>query len=92
MWTLLCKADLNGRGYCDFQDNIALWEEVAKKLGVFDSKPLPILQGRDLLPCGISPGREMGSILEQAFEAQLDGDFDNLDGALRWVANFLTQR
>ncbi len=88
-WALLCRADLNGRGYGHandhFSNNIEIWESVATRLGVRDAKPTPILQGRDLLERGISPGPELGDMLKTAFEAQLDGDFDSRDAGLAWL-------
>ena len=47
--------------------------------------PKPILQGRDLITRGMSPGKEFGQILEAAFEAQLEGKFSDHEGALKWL-------
>jgi len=57
----------------------------AKELDVAESGPRPILMGRHLLERGWTPGPAMGEILGRAFEAQLDGEFTDLDGALRWL-------
>ena len=38
--------------------------------------------GRHLIERGMKPGREMGDTLKAAFEAQLDGEFEDLAGAL----------
>ena len=57
----------------------------AETLAVTDSAPKPILKGRHLLERGHEPGPAMGAILKQAFEAQLEGDFDDLDSALEWL-------
>jgi len=38
-----------------------------------------------LLDLGIQPGPEMGIILKQAFEAQLDGEFADPEGGLTWL-------
>jgi hypothetical protein len=43
------------------------------------------LKGRDLMTLGFKPGVEMGLILKEAGEAQLDGHFDDKEGALEWV-------
>ena len=42
--------------------------------------------GRHLIDYGLKPGGEMGKLLERAFEAQLDGDFTNLEEGLEWLA------
>ena len=47
--------------------------------------PRPILLGRHLLERGMTPGPRIGQVLNQAFEAQLDGAFLDLKGALAWL-------
>jgi tRNA nucleotidyltransferase (CCA-adding enzyme) len=61
--------------------------ERAEKLRILDSAPKPILQGRDLIAIGMKPGRKFGTILKRAYEAQLDGRFLDLEGALKFIAN-----
>ncbi len=36
---------------------------------------------------GLQPGEQFGHILEKAFDAQLEGTFGDLNGALRWLAD-----
>lgn len=57
----------------------------AQSLDISDKAPRPILLGRHLLERGIKPGPQMGKILKNAFEAQLDGDFNDLEGALKYL-------
>jgi tRNA nucleotidyltransferase (CCA-adding enzyme) len=45
----------------------------------------PLLQGRDLIDQGYTPSPDFKIILDTAYEAQLDGVFDNRDGALEWL-------
>jgi tRNA nucleotidyltransferase (CCA-adding enzyme) len=58
----------------------------ATELAVQASAPRPILRGRDLLERGWAPGPAMGSLVRAAYEAQLEGQFEDLSGALLWVA------
>jgi tRNA nucleotidyltransferase (CCA-adding enzyme) len=51
--------------------------------------PRPILQGRHLIALGYKPGPKFKPVLDQAFEAQLDGVFFNEDGALSWMRSRL---
>jgi tRNA nucleotidyltransferase (CCA-adding enzyme) len=44
------------------------------------------LQGRHLIERGMSPGKQFGKVLDEAFEAQLEGQFTDLDGAQKWLA------
>ena len=57
----------------------------AAELALVEKAPQPILMGRHLLERGWKPGPCLGEVLRAAFEAQLDGDFADLDGALEWV-------
>ncbi len=58
----------------------------AAELNLEKAAPQPILKGRDLLERGMKPGRAVGVITAAAFEAQLEGHFADLAGALRWAA------
>ena len=58
--------------------------ERSRELDVMRRAPAPILKGRHLLARGLPPGPEMGKILRAAYEAQLDGAFTDLSGALEW--------
>ena len=51
----------------------------AEELAIKDNAPLPILSGRHLVELGIKPGKQFGKILDQCYEAQLDGAFTDLD-------------
>jgi tRNA nucleotidyltransferase (CCA-adding enzyme) len=48
----------------------------------------PILMGRHLLDLGYKPGPQMGMILKNAFEAQLDCLFEDINGAIEWVRGY----
>jgi tRNA nucleotidyltransferase (CCA-adding enzyme) len=56
----------------------------AQALQLSRQAPRPILLGRHLIAWGLAPGKTLGPILEAAFEAQLDGEFQDLDGARQW--------
>ena len=58
----------------------------AAELQVQASGPKPILMGRHLLAAGMKPGPELGAILEEAFDAQLEGAFFDLNQACAWLA------
>ena len=86
---LLAKADYLGRslrksetGYFEAGEWLL---EKAKNMNVCDEKPFPLLLGRHLLSLGMKPGPKMGIILKQAFESQLNGDFQNVKDAIEWA-------
>jgi tRNA nucleotidyltransferase (CCA-adding enzyme) len=58
----------------------------ARELEVESSAPRPILLGRHLLAAGMTPGKPMGTVLDAAYEAQLDGHFSTVSQARAWVA------
>jgi len=58
----------------------------AGALQIQSSAPQPILMGRHLLELGMTPGREFGPILHDAFEAQLEGKFFDVEQGWRWLA------
>jgi tRNA nucleotidyltransferase (CCA-adding enzyme) len=66
-------------------EGIARLRAKAEELRLRDAAPKPLLQGRHLIARGLPPGKHFGALLEAAFEAQLDGDFADLDGALKWL-------
>jgi len=46
-------------------------------------KPKPLLTGHDLQELGIPPGPQMGEILHQLMDEQLEGKITNRDSAIR---------
>ena len=63
--------------------------DIARSLGLLNSKPEPILLGRHLVTRGLKPGKGFAQILDAAFQAQLDCAFMDLTGALDWLTKFL---
>ncbi|MBI3357247.1 MAG: polynucleotide adenylyltransferase [Nitrospirae bacterium] len=61
--------------------------ERARHLAVEDRAPAPIVMGRHLLELGVQPGPEMGRLLDECYEAQLDGLFSTLDEGLTYAKN-----
>ncbi len=64
---------------------VAALRAKAGELKLQDRAPKPILLGRHLMERGLKPGPDFKPILDQAFEAQLDGAFGDLHGALAWL-------
>ena len=92
LWADLVAADTRG---CD-NDLTAHspqpWLDAARRLGVVNGPPQPMLQGRDLIALGMKPGSEMGVILKTAFEAQLEGEFLTQEDATAWLKHHITAR
>ena len=63
--------------------------ERARRLEVEDQAPTPLVMGRHLLELGVQPGPDMGRLLDECYEAQLDGLFSTLDEGLIYTNNKL---
>lgn len=61
------------------------FREAAVRLSLMDKAPEPFLTGKMLLAMGATPGKQMGEIIKQSFELQLDGEIRNEDEALVWA-------
>jgi tRNA nucleotidyltransferase (CCA-adding enzyme) len=85
---VVIRADMAGRPPLPSAPPAALVEmlRVAESLRHAHAAPRPILLGRHLLERGWPAGIELGQVLREAFEAQLDGAFADLDGALDWLS------
>lgn len=62
----------------------------AKTLAVERQVPLPLVMGRHLLELGVQPGPDMGRLLDDCYEAQLDGEFFTLEEGLAYAKSKLS--
>lgn len=87
MLVRLIEADANGRPPLPggLPDEARRMLDVAEQVHAAEATPGPVLMGRHLLGLGFEPGPEMGRWLKAAYEAQLDGEFEDLEGALAWI-------
>jgi tRNA nucleotidyltransferase (CCA-adding enzyme) len=85
---LVMRADANGRPpltSLDIHARIGELTAAAHALALADAAPRPLMLGRHLIALGQKPGREFQPILEEAFEAQLDGAFADEAGGRAWL-------
>jgi tRNA nucleotidyltransferase (CCA-adding enzyme) len=69
---------------------INILRDNAKKLYIFNS-PLPaLIEGKDLIKCGLLPSKEFSVILVQAYEAQKKGKFKTPKESQKWLKTYLT--
>lgn len=59
--------------------------EKAANLEVKEEGPKPYLLGRHLLAMGYEPGPQLGVMLKEAFEAQMDDAFSDEESAIAWA-------
>lgn len=90
---LVAKADFLGRTTKDALSGVdpsCIWLKAKLDLIYQDKTSLkPILQGRHLIALGQHPGDHFGPILQQAFQAQIDGLFTNEKEGLAWLKHRL---
>ncbi len=85
----LAEADCVGRAG-SFDCSAMTWfVERARALGVEHEAPKPLLLGRHLLALGLTPGPQIGAILKQVYERQLDGEINSVEEALALAKSIL---
>lgn len=86
---LVAKADYLA---CEKENDVyeaGIWlYEKSLSLGILNEAPKALLLGRHLLDYGLLAGPEFKKYLDTAYQAQLDGEFSDLDGALAWFEIF----
>ena len=66
-------------------------QEKALELNLRREAPKRMLMGRDLLDRGLAPSPRFKQILDEAFEAQLEAQFQDAEGAQVWLTQHLEQ-
>ena len=91
---LLAKADFLGRGTEEAKDGrfkAGEWlQQRASALNVLEAPLKPLLQGRDLIQAGLAPSKAFKQILEQAYEAQIEGNISSHQEAVSWLRERLS--
>ncbi len=68
--------------------DISNWRFLKKKLSEFSAeqiRPIPLLNGKDLIQLGYKEGPQIGQILKAVEERQLEGQLDKKEDATAWV-------
>jgi tRNA nucleotidyltransferase (CCA-adding enzyme) len=87
----VADADCHGRGG-SFDCSATGWFlDRARGLGVQHEAPKPLLMGRHLLELGVTPGPQMGVLLKDVYEQQLDGLVTTIDEAIAMAKRRLDQ-
>lgn len=80
---LSSHGDLDHRDFCAQK----LLEFKAERPDVDSELPKPIVTGKLLIAGGMTPGPEFKNILEQCMDAQLEGTFSDIEGAISYIIN-----
>jgi len=61
----------------------------ASKLGVLNAKMPALIQGRNIIALGIKPSKEFKMILDEAYQAQMRGEFASQEEADIWIKSIV---
>jgi tRNA nucleotidyltransferase (CCA-adding enzyme) len=89
---LVMRADANGRPPLKSPEIHARIDELVAKattLAIAERAPKPIVLGRHLIELGEAPGPKFKPAIDAAFEAQLDGAFNDEAGGIAWLKKYL---
>ena len=64
----------------------------ADALRIKDQAPRRLVLGRDLIDRGLTPGPEIGDLVDRCYQAQLDGAFEGRTAGLRFLDSLLRRR
>jgi tRNA nucleotidyltransferase (CCA-adding enzyme) len=65
--------------------------ERARELAIESQVPRAIVMGRHLIELGLEPGPAFGSILEECFNRQIDGEFNTIEAGLDCAREILSR-
>ena len=70
-------------------DNAEFLLKKLKETPVQEIKPKPVIDGNDLIAVGFAQGRELGRVLKEIYERQLEGDMATREEALAYAKSRL---
>lgn len=90
LWEMLAEADASGRTPHPPDRPAKGWLDRAAALQHHRSRPAPLITGDTLIKLGADPGPELGRMLHQCYQAQLDGAFETQAGGIIWCRKTFT--
>ena len=84
---LLIEADHSGRPplpkVCP--DSAKRILEISAELKIQSDVPKPLVMGRHLIECGLTPGPQFSELLKLAYAKQIDGEFETIEDGLKLI-------
>jgi poly(A) polymerase len=62
-----------------------------KELGTRELQPAPLIDGHELIRLGARPGPQVGHVARELYFAQLEGHFEDAEGARVWATKWLKE-
>ena len=84
----LLVQSIPGRYYHSSDFAKDLWK-TATEYNLLEVAPQPYLTGKMLMDLGVKPGKQMGEIIKQSFELQLDGKITTAEEAVEWARGII---
>ena len=91
LWEMLVEADASGRSPAPPSRPALAWLRKAEALANTTQKTAAIVNGKILMEMGMNPGKHMGNYIKAAYEAQLDGEFNDRSSAEEWLKAYIKQ-
>lgn len=66
--------------------------ERARELDIEQAPPVPLVQGRHLLPLGLEQGPELGEMLQRLYDEQIEGRFTTVEEGIERAKRLLGSR
>lgn len=88
LWEMLTEADACGCTPLPPSRPALSWLQCAQSLGAAFSRVKPIVTGQMLLAWGMETSPRIGQVLEEAYKAQIKGEFNDLDSAYLWLKKY----
>ncbi|MEY3988923.1 MAG: hypothetical protein RI985_4 [Chloroflexota bacterium] len=88
LWSRLTHADGGGSPPLPVRNHGAEVMAMALQLQVVDEKPVALVRGEHVLALGVAPGKRVGELLHAAYEAQLDGEFGDVESGVAWLQRY----
>ena len=88
LWEILTEADACGRTPLPPSRPALAWLECAQHSSVVLSRAKPLITGQALLDWGMKASPRVGKVLTEAYEAQMDGKFDDYSSAYNWFQKY----
>lgn len=91
---ILMTADTRGRVPGDDRSHpvVEALLEGARRIQVEKKPPRPLILGRHLIERGLAPGPDFKPILDELFQAQLEGAFTTEEEAMEYLSAYLVRR
>lgn len=85
------EADTNGRGSLEYKEPSGYTDikNIASSLDLTQSTYEFLMKGRHLIQLGLKPSNEFGAILQTCNDAQENGEFNDVEGGIIWLSEYL---